>query len=122
MRKLTFTGIIAGTAIVGIAAGITGTALLTPTPEPTTPACATEDATGCYWDADTMGNNAGQSFYTDNNGTVYYAYDAHCDGMAERILDNAGMLLTAWESGTTYAPEFRADNIDVYAEQLAACN
>ena len=84
MRKLTFTGIIAGTAIVGLAAGIAGTVALTPAP--------------------------------------IVAYDAHCDGMAERILANADMLLTAWEAGTAYAPEFRADNVDVYAAQLAACN
>lgn len=86
MRKLTLTGIIAGTAIVGIAAGIAGTVALTPDPTPVV------------------------------------AYDAHCDGMAERILANAGMMLTAWESGTTYSPEFRADNFDVYAAQLAACD
>lgn len=86
MRKITLTGIIAGTAIVGIAAGIAGTVALTPDPAP------------------------------------IVAYDAHCDGMAERILANAGMLLTAWESGTTYDDSYRADNIDVYAEQLAACD
>lgn len=88
MRKITLTGIIAGTAIVGIAAGITATVALTPTPEP----------------------------------APVVAYDAHCDGMAERILANAGMMLTAWENGTTYDASYRADNIDVYAEQLAACN
>ena len=88
MRKLTFTGIIAGTAIVGLAAGITGTIALAPAPAP----------------------------------APVVTHDAHCDGMAERILANAGMMLTAWESGTPYAPEFRADNIDVYAAQLAACN
>lgn len=28
-------------------------------PRDTLPACASEDATGCYWDADTMGNGHG---------------------------------------------------------------
>ena len=87
MRKLTFTGIIAGTAIVGVAAGIAGTIALAPAPAP----------------------------------APVVTHDAHCSGMAERILANAGMLLTAWEAGTPYAPEFRADNVDVYAAQLAAC-
>lgn len=86
MRKLTLTGIIAGTAIVGIAAGITATVALTPEPAP------------------------------------IVAYDAHCDGMAERILDMTGMMLTAWENGTTYDASYRADNIDVYAAQIAACD
>ena len=88
MRKLTFTGIIAGTAIVGLAAGITATIALTPAPTP----------------------------------APVVTHDSHCDGMAERILANAGMMLTAWEAGTPYTPEFRADNIDVYAAQLAACD
>lgn len=88
MRKITLTGIIAGSAIVGIAAGITATVALTPDPAP----------------------------------APVITYDAHCDGMAERILANAGMLLTAWENGTTYSPEFRADNFDVYAAQLTACD
>lgn len=88
MRKLTFTGIIAGTAIVGIAAGIAGTVALTPAATP----------------------------------APVVAYDAHCDGMAGRVLGMADVMLTAWENGTPYAPEFRADNIDVYAAQLAACD
>ena len=88
MRKLTLTGIIAGTAIVGLAAGITATIALTPAPSP----------------------------------APVVTYDTHCDGMAERILDMTGMMLTAWENGTPYAPEFRADNVDMYAEQLAACD
>lgn len=122
MRKTTTAVIITGTAIAGITAGIVGTALLTPEHVPTTPACATEDATGCYWDSHNAGNNEGESFYVDNNGAVYYAYDAHCDELATGILANAGMLLTAWENGTGYTPEFRTDNYDVYADQLAACN
>lgn len=27
---------------------------------PDLPPCATEDSTGCYWDADTMGNGLGE--------------------------------------------------------------
>lgn len=87
MRKLTLTGIIAGTAIVGISAGIAGTVALTPAPTP----------------------------------APVVAHNPHCDGMAGRVLDMADVMLTAWENGTAYSPEFRADNIDVYAEQLAAC-
>lgn len=35
------------------------------------PACATEDSTNCFWNADTMGNGTGNSFI-DINGTAYY--------------------------------------------------
>lgn len=34
--------------------------------------CPTEDSTGCYWDADTMGNGHGNSFVVDYDGTTYY--------------------------------------------------
>lgn len=36
-----------------------------PVPTPTSlPACETEDSTGCYWDAQTMGNGRGQDVVT----------------------------------------------------------
>lgn len=35
------------------------------------PACPTEDATDCAWDASTHGNGTGSSF-VDINGTAYY--------------------------------------------------
>lgn len=37
---------------------------------PTTP-CQYEDSTNCYWNAQTMGNGQGQSFY-DVDGQTYY--------------------------------------------------
>lgn len=35
------------------------------------PACATEDSTNCYWDAETMGNGEGLSFI-DVDGETFY--------------------------------------------------
>ena len=36
------------------------------------PACATEDSTGCYWDAQLHGNGKGHSFRIDEQGRVTY--------------------------------------------------
>jgi len=36
------------------------------------PPCASEDSTGCYWDAAHRGNGQGQSFFTTDNGTTVY--------------------------------------------------
>lgn len=44
-------GLIVGSLVSGLAHD-----LLTPD----LPPCATEDSTGCYWDADTMGNSQGE--------------------------------------------------------------
>lgn len=35
------------------------------------PACATEDSDNCYWDAQTMGNGQGRSFYVINGSVTY---------------------------------------------------
>lgn len=37
--------------------------------------CATEDATNCLWDADTLGAPGGRSF-VDIRGTAYYLDDS----------------------------------------------
>jgi len=38
-----------------------------------TPPCAEEDSPGpCYWNASTMGNDVGLSFYVDAQQTVHY--------------------------------------------------
>jgi len=40
--------------------------------EPTTP-CAEEDSPGpCFWDAKTMGNKGGRSFYIDAAQVIHY--------------------------------------------------
>jgi len=43
----------------------------TPAPQQLAP-CATEDSTGCYWDASHRGNMQGQSFYTTDAGVTVY--------------------------------------------------
>lgn len=40
--------------------------------EATTPQCATEDSTGCFWAGDSEGNGFGKSFYADAEGNTYY--------------------------------------------------
>lgn len=39
-----------------------------PQPGAGLPPCATEDSTGCYWDADTRGNGTGHDVVTLENG------------------------------------------------------
>lgn len=36
------------------------------------PACATEDAVSCHWDAATQGNGQGRSFDAHADGTITY--------------------------------------------------
>lgn len=43
-----------------------------PAVEATTPQCATEDDTNCFWAGDSQGNGFGESFYVDAEGRVYY--------------------------------------------------
>lgn len=45
---------------------------LTEDPTRGLPACATEDATGCYWDAANRENGEGRSFTVDADGAVTY--------------------------------------------------
>lgn len=55
---------IAAALAVGALLGVLlcwGVIIATDQPE-ALPPCATEDSTGCYWDADTMGNGEGHSF------------------------------------------------------------
>lgn len=40
----------------------------------TMPACASEDATDCYWDAASAGNGEGRSF-VDVDGTAFYVME-----------------------------------------------
>lgn len=47
-------------------------AAITPASVPSLPQCATEDSTGCYWDASTRGNMQGKSFYTTDAGITVY--------------------------------------------------
>lgn len=45
--------------------------------------CATEDSTDCYWDADTMGNGEGASFYVTPSGDLIpWCTDALADAGA----------------------------------------
>ena len=76
MNTRTTLAIAAASLALGIGSTLAVVAMQ-PAPEPAqiTPACATEDATGCYWDATTQGNGEGVSFYTDTEGHTYYIPD-----------------------------------------------
>lgn len=110
---------------VALAAGlglITGTAVATavymaqPVPEPTTPACATEDSTGCYWDAATQGNGQGESFYTDAEGNTYYLPTAE-DCYSRVATDAVEAIKLSGRQGIA----LDSDNGDAYAYRLAEC-
>lgn len=59
-----------GAALVTVATANANNAPATSTP---TAACVHEDSPGpCYWDARTMGNHKGRSFYVDAAQVVHY--------------------------------------------------
>lgn len=43
---------------------------VSPNAEGPLPPCPTEDSTGCYWDADTMGNGEGEDSITLHDGVA----------------------------------------------------
>ncbi len=57
MRSAIITGVVLG--VMFALAPATGLA-----PVGTLPPCPTEDSTGCYWDAQTMGNGVGNDVVT----------------------------------------------------------
>lgn len=56
--------LLAGAAIV---AALTAAAMIPSTPQ-LAPLCTHETANGCYWDARTLGNGEGTSFYACEDG------------------------------------------------------
>lgn len=104
----------AGGLIVGVTAA---TAIIVPAVQP----CATEDSTGCYWDADARGNGEGESFYVDADDTAYYADTTCADAYAawaDLTVANYDQLLKVWQTGAAYDDSFRADNLTVLTAQL----
>lgn len=103
---------------------ITGTVAATavyaaqPAPEPRTPACATEDSTGCYWDATTRGNGQGESFYTDAEGNTYYIRDNSAEDCYSRVAADA---VEAIKLSGRQGIVLESDNGEAYAYRLAEC-
>lgn len=87
-----------------------------------TPACATEDSTGCFWDADSQGNGTGESFYTDDEGNTYYLPVTECSDNLKAWTRDASQMIedmdSRWASSATYSTSVRADNIDPMTSRL----
>lgn len=55
--------------IAGLAVAVAlAAAAMIPSPPQLAPLCAHEDANGCFWDARTLGNGEGSSFYACDDG------------------------------------------------------
>lgn len=119
--------VVAGTAV------ITNTALgaSTSPSNAVTPACASEDSTGCFWNAETQGNGTGESFYVDETGQVYYlpavegsaiaSLQACSDNLKAWTRDAQQMIEdmdSRWASSAPYSDSVRADNIDPMTSRL----
>lgn len=97
--------------------------------EPTTPACATEDDTNCFWAGDSQGNGQGESFYVDAAGNAYYlpATDAtwtneDCTANLTAWTRDAQQMIedmdSRWASSAPYTSSVRTDNIDPMTDRL----
>lgn len=90
--------------------------------EATTPQCATEDSTNCFWNAQTQGNGIGNSFYTDAAGNTYYLPATECQDNLKAWTRDAQQMIedmdSRWAVSAAYSASVRNDNIDPMTSRL----
>lgn len=96
-KEIGATAIVTALSIAGVAFALQLSAgEPEPAAEPTTPLCATEDATDCFWDATVQSNGFGQSFYADAEGNVYYLPVDATDTAEYKAVAECAKQLTAF--------------------------
>lgn len=123
--RIRWAEVAATTVVTGLVIGGTVWAfnVATSPSDAVTPACATEDSNGCFWDADSQGNGIGNSFYTDAAGNTYYLPgDTECADNLEAWTRDASQMIedmdSRWASSAPYSDSVRADNIDPMTSRL----